>query len=133
MSTMTLKLPNYYVDIDRDEMEYVDGGISFYLNANRSATIATYVYAGGFGITGATAIASLSSKLGAAWAALKRVFSIAAGLIGGVAGQLIVGAVCTLAANNMISFLVNTVTADRKNTGVNMSWYGVGFYNAKYY
>lgn len=26
MSTMTLKLPNNYVDIERDEMEYVDGG-----------------------------------------------------------------------------------------------------------
>ncbi|GEM_PF-1664805 len=29
MSTMTLKLPNNYVDIDRDEMEYVDGGARY--------------------------------------------------------------------------------------------------------
>lgn len=28
MSTMTLKLPTNYVDVDREEMEYVDGGAS---------------------------------------------------------------------------------------------------------
>ncbi len=26
MSTFVLQLPNSFVDIDRDEMEYVDGG-----------------------------------------------------------------------------------------------------------
>ena len=27
MSSMTLKLPNSYVEVERDEMEYVDGGV----------------------------------------------------------------------------------------------------------
>lgn len=130
-----LVMPRNYVKVQEKEMEYVEGGfgVSFYLNSNKCATIATYVYMGGFGITTGTAISALTSKLGAAWAKVSRVFRTAASMIGGLAGRLVVGAVCALAATNMISFLVNAVTADRKDKGCKMTWYGAGFGNAKYY
>ena len=128
-----LVMPSSYVVMDEEEMTYVEGGIGKYFRANTCATIATYVYLGGFGITAGTAIAAISNKLSAACSALGRVLSAAASLIGGVIGKLIVGAVCALAMTNMVSFLVNIVTADRKNTGCYMKWYGAGFGIGQYY
>ena len=48
-----------YVDIDRDEMEYVDGG--FFINANKVATITAYIN-GALGLTNLKIDAKLKSE-----------------------------------------------------------------------
>ena len=45
-------------------MTYVDGG--FYINADKCATIATYVYAAGVGVGAALGLAAVEKKLCAA-------------------------------------------------------------------
>ncbi|MHC1685306.1 MAG: hypothetical protein AB6733_20605 [Clostridiaceae bacterium] len=40
MSTMTLNLPMNYVDVDREEMEYVDGGFSMQVTKSYGIPIA---------------------------------------------------------------------------------------------
>ena len=126
-------MPNSYVDIDREEMEYVDGGLSFYVNRNAAATISTWIYAAGFGITVSTALSYMKGKLGSAISLVGKVFKRAALAIGGWVGYAIVGAITAIGANNMVTYLVNCATAGRYFTGVKMEWWGVGFYNPSYY
>ena len=52
-----LQMPSSYVDIDRDEMEYVDGGLSISRNVFRYTVTATVIAAcaflgGGFAVSG---------------------------------------------------------------------------------
>ena len=54
-----LAMPTSYVDIDRDEMEYVDGG--FFINANKVATITAYIN-GALGLTNLKIDAKLKSE-----------------------------------------------------------------------
>lgn len=127
-----LIMPSKFVSMNEEEMTYVDGGVGFYLNSNRSATIATYVYLAGFGISAGTAIAALSGKLAAGVAKLVGLFAKVAGMISGPVGGILAGIVGIVTATNLISFFVGAVTADRKNTGVNMNWYGAYFGNFRY-
>lgn len=89
MSTMTLELPMNYVEVERDEMEYVDGGFYYMTNADVVGFVSTFISVGGgvtlasvglltADITGATALIAASIP-GIGWAA--------AGLIAANAAQ----------------------------------------------
>lgn len=129
--TAALKMPSNYTLLDAEEMEYVDGGIDIRIKKNTCATVATYVYGAGWGITAAVAISAISQKLTAVGTKIVKL----AGKIGstfGIVGTVIASIVAGLTVTNMVSFLTGVVTADRKNTGVNMTWYGGFFSNKRY-
>ena len=123
----TMVMPKNYAVVTEDEMTYVDGGVSFYLNSDRCATIATYAYMAGAAGAAACAIAAIGDKLallgGAIVGLCKAAFTTVVGAIGYILGSL----VGLLVSSNAISFLTGCITADRKGTGVNMTWYGAGF------
>jgi|BioPla2DNA2_1021312.scaffolds.fasta_scaffold168173_1 hypothetical protein len=58
MSTIALQLPSSFVDIDRDEMEYVDGGI-YISNSTLCTFFKTTFVAVGINSVGATLICAL--------------------------------------------------------------------------
>lgn len=129
--TAALKMPSNYTLLDAEEMEYVDGGIDIRIKKNTCSTIATYVYGAGWGITAAVAISAISQKLTAVGTRIVKL----AGIIGstfGIVGTVIASIVAGLTVTNMVSFLTGVVTADRKNTGVTMTWYGGFFSNKRY-
>jgi hypothetical protein len=129
---MALQMPNNYVEVCDDEMMYVEGGVSFYLDENRCATITTYVK-GALGLSGTIlGLGALERKL---TTCATRVGSIIRGLISTTLGPIgfVLSAIGTAAVvANAVSFCVGAITADRKNAGVRMYWRGV-FCNFKYY
>ncbi|NLL31702.1 MAG: hypothetical protein GX258_11875 [Clostridiales bacterium] len=52
----TLQLPNSYVDIDSDEMEYIDGGYTWW----QKALVASAIVAGSLTISSGLVAAALS-------------------------------------------------------------------------
>lgn len=52
--------------------------------------------------------------------------------MGGLVGVVIGTIAAALVTINGVSFAVGCVTADRKNTGCKMTWYGAAFGNFKY-
>lgn len=129
--TCALQFPSNYVALTEEEMTYVDGGIDIHIKKDTCATIATYVYGAGWGITAALAINAITSKLTAAGT---KIVGMAAkiGSTLGIVGTIIASIVAGLTVTNMVSFLAGVVTADRKNTGVTMTWYGAVFSNKRY-
>lgn len=99
MSTMALKMPCSYVDIDRDEMEYVDGGASLpnWFVAGAIDTVITFIIGGGIKAFAGYA-SKMANKYGAQRAGLifaqelkrklaaKAVVWRIAGLVGSIAG-----------------------------------------------
>lgn len=125
-----LVMPKNYAVVDEEEMEYVDGG--FYLSSDNCATIATYVYAAGWGIGAGLAIAALAKKLEAVGSGIVSFLRGLGTSVGGVIGAVVGTIVGVLTVTNAVSFLVGCCTADRKNTGCDMTWYGVSFGDFKY-
>lgn len=87
-----LQLPNSYVDIDRDEMEYVDGGWSGYVAArnawgyiSKTGTSRALAYSGiTFGVVMNWANYSFAAAVSAVgWQAAK-IGAIAAGVVGSI-------------------------------------------------
>ncbi len=126
-----LVMPNNYAVVSEEEMTYVDGG--FYMSADDCATIATYVYFGGFGVTAGLAIAAITNKLEAAGSAIISFLKGLGMTVGNVIGAVIGTIIGVLTVTNAVSFLVGCVTADRKNTGCDMTWYGVKFGGFSYH
>ncbi|NLN42087.1 MAG: hypothetical protein GX160_08925, partial [Clostridiales bacterium] len=89
MSTMALQMPCSYVDIDRDEMEYVDGGIYISNSDLRTFCKATFV-AVGINPVGATLIGlgvwKVAAIITAGWAAISAKLGAWSGPIGWVLG-----------------------------------------------
>ncbi|SCN26647.1 hypothetical protein N3C_2947 [Clostridium sp. N3C] len=96
MSTMALQMPCSYVDIDRDEMEYVDGGIYISNSDLRTFCKATFV-AVGINPVGATLIGlgvwKVAAIITAGWAAISAKLGAWSGPIGWVLGIVGVAAV----------------------------------------
>lgn len=63
MSTMTLQLPSSYVDMDREEMEYVDGGWTLYEGITTLGEIAMAIGAFGWSIGSTHTATSYQSKM----------------------------------------------------------------------
>ena len=70
----------------------------------------------------------LAAALGIIGKGIKAMLSTTLGVIGFVVACI--GTALLMA--NAVSFCVGCVTADRKNKGVTMSWYGAAFGNFKY-
>lgn len=92
MSTMALQMPCSYVDIDRDEMEYVDGGIYISNSDLRTFCKATFV-AVGINPVGATLIGlgvwKVAAIITAGWAAISAKLGAWSGPIGWVLGIVV--------------------------------------------
>ena len=108
MSTFVLQLPNSFVDIDNEEMEYVDGGgaITFSISANSVAKLIV-------GYFTRTAVIAALSGIDA---------TIGAAIIFGTAGAgTFVAAACVTALGVAIPWLAtqlvdNYVTGNRNKT-----------------
>lgn len=119
-----LVMPSSYAIMNEEEMTYIEGGgTTFSLSKSKCAQLATYIYLGGFGVTTSIALAAISGELKAAGSAIvsliKNVCTVSMGIV------------ATLALTNIVSFAVNVVTADRKDKGCSMTWYGAYFGNFK--
>ena len=127
-----LVMPSSYAVMNEEEMTYVEGGgTTFTLNKSKCAQIATYIYGAGFGVTAALALGKVRAALYAAGGKvvnfIRAVCSTAWGIVGAVVSSIIAG----LALSNIVTFAVNVVTADRKDKGCSMTWYGAYFGNFK--
>ena len=110
MSTIALQLPSSFVDIDRDEMEYVDGGI--YISNSTLCTFfkATFV-AAGINPVGATLIGlgvwKVAAIITAGWASISAELGAWSGPIGwvlGIVGVAAVGGLSHTIADALIQF-----------------------------
>ena len=98
-------MPSSYVDIDRDEMEYVDGGLSISRNVFRYTVTATVIAACAF-LGGGFAVSGLRTVLGSYSIKMKLISAIVKGI--GVLG--IKGG--NLLASKFVSVLIACVGAD---------------------
>lgn len=128
----TLVMPLSYAVMDEDEMNYVEGGISFTVKKDTCATISTYISSVLRVCATALGIAALEKKLTAGIVAIGKGIKAICGSIGGLIGIIIGTIAAALVTTNGVSFCVGCVTADRKNKAVKMSWYGAGFGNFVY-
>ena len=93
MSTFTLKLPSNYIEIDRDEMEYVDGGgtVTLYISADSIRKAISLGVGAAGGILGATAGFYLAGPIGSSLG--KKIGGFLGSLIGAAIGSVIAGKV----------------------------------------
>ena len=99
--------------------------------ANKCAQLATYIYLGGFGVTATLGLATIPSRLKAAGSVIVSLIKNVCTVSMGIVGRVVAGIIAGLALTNIVSFAVNVVTADRKDRGCSMTWYGAYFGNFK--
>lgn len=104
MGTVTLKLPNSFVDIDRDEMEYVDGGVYLSNAGLKSVLIAT-----GLNPVGATILGLAYWKAVSLVTAKFSLLCAKLGSVGGVVGTVIGAVVGAYAASSIAISVVDAL------------------------
>jgi len=127
MRNYGLVLPKNYVSIEKDEMEYIDGGI--YLSRITCLTLASAAGIGcALGKAGIQAISAYLVAKGTTLAA--KVIAMASSL--GPVGTIIAAVGTVIIASQIISFMIPVVVAIANGTGCSMDWFFV-FHNYKYY
>ena len=133
MEKTNLVVPMGFVEIDSEEMTYIEGGlVKFYLSRTQVVEW-TRILNGIAGISGlGIGIAAIKTKLrGVASAAAANIVKMSAsiggaiGLIAGVIGAIVVAA-------NIVSFGVGLYSALEMGTGVEMRWWVASFGGFKY-
>lgn len=112
MNTMTLKMPNSFVDVDREEMEYVDGGL-YITNAQIRNTVSAFGFAN-------------KSTVGGLAAALTPIIPIALSWVNAlpIGGQILFVAICGATAAVAYQFAY----AYFNKKGVNITTGRLGLY-----
>ena len=125
-----LVMPSHYVELDKEEMSYVEGG--FYLDNTTVNNIMYY----SLGVAGVG-----SAILGLGWSAVKSklvaalgsiIIGLSTNLAATIIGLAVVGVVAITLACYGISFFEGIYTAQNKGTGVEMYWSWFHF-KKKYY
>ncbi|MHC1685310.1 MAG: hypothetical protein AB6733_20625 [Clostridiaceae bacterium] len=116
MSTMTLNLPMTYVEVDRDEMEYVEGG-TYMSNGELKSLLAA------FGLASIYSVGSLPEIIATLRAGIA-IIRAGASAFGGPIG-LVISAYISIKAG---SFIAEVGQALDEGKGINYGWGYTGPY-----